>query len=1268
MRLRLAVRTEEIKLSTSFTATPVIEFLRDQLWRAKPGRAAGRASVMIGAGYSRNADPSAAAARPFPTWAELTDRLARDLDPLGKRETDPMRAAQEYEAMFGRARLDEAVRSLVPDNDHRPSDLHRRLLALPWADVFTTNWDTLLERSCPEVHERAYDVIATLSQIPSAAVPRIVKLHGTLPANHPFILTEEDFRTYPRRFAPFVNLVQQAMMETSMVLLGFSGDDPNFLQWSGWVRDNLGEHTPPIYLVGWLTLAPQRRRMLEERKVVPIDLSTLPDARDWPEEVRHRWAIEWFLHALEGGRPPRLMRWPDRSPERRIAAAHLGWTMPARGDSGSTDLWPRARFGASDEALVAEFRPVVAAWQAERGDYPGWWIVPHAVRKRLWSRGEHWLAGVAKRITLLPMPERLGALAETLRRLDLCLLDAAIITDLPALLESILAVVLPDGSRWAADGAEGPLDRVAREDWRVCLLASARLARTRGDRPLHEARLAGLGSVSRTGRPAPDEVTFERALWHTQFLEDDALDGVLDAWDTRGNDPVWSIRKAGLLAGAGRDAEAKAEVVTAVAHARRNRRGDVLDLPALSREGWGLILSLAWHRDLTGGPDGAARAGERDPWGRWEELAPYGCDGWSEIRNLMAEMREPPPPPTRQRVRGFEPGTSSETIHLGGGLPDAYRAGRQMLRLADTTALPSVAKNTVLLREALERAVDSCAPYDAATPLVLLLARIALSASGSDKPLHRYLTRARVATLADEDVAVLFAALMARISAARKRAEDGPANGYWMSRFKAATELLSRLVPRCSDAQAQAAFDLACDIAETGWSPSDMSAGTEIEHLFSRTIARLSSGDLPAALIRATALPFPDARRVRPGLGLSDPINGFLHRVRELKVGLAEGGPRPDPAVIRDLLSSGRSSPVARKVAVERLHVLHKVGLLAPADREGLAQLIWGDEGAAEPSLPDDLPYHPWAFLLMPERQDGQATAAFRREFLRGKQGRQIGEALWNIGVAVDQTRLDGMPLVLSEEDLAAISALASVWAALPVSDAGERDSMDRDNEARAQEGLARLLIAAHLSDEALAVVGKKVALMQMGPPRHLSGLGLAAGLVQASPDLRPAAAGWLRRGLVSANPLIVGEALHALYLWLDAARTNTNAVEPPDDLTEEVAGMLTARRPRMIERALEFAGWLFDKGPERLRAGVASRCDLALSYLVEETAYENEVLAGHSADLDAPLLRQRAMTLAGAMRRAGYGDGEGVQRWIASGASDPLFEVRRAADRLEDD
>ena len=102
--------------------------------------------------------------------------------------------------------------------------------------------------------------------------PRIVKLHGSFPAQFPLIVTEEDYRTYPAEFAPLVNTVQQAMMETVFLLIGFSGDDPNFLSWSGWIRDNLGPSAPKIYLAGYLNLSPHRRRMLEGRNIAPIDL------------------------------------------------------------------------------------------------------------------------------------------------------------------------------------------------------------------------------------------------------------------------------------------------------------------------------------------------------------------------------------------------------------------------------------------------------------------------------------------------------------------------------------------------------------------------------------------------------------------------------------------------------------------------------------------------------------------------------------------------------------------------------------------------------------------------------------------------------------------------------------------------------------------------------------------------------------------------------------------------------------------------------------
>ena len=140
-----------------------------------------------------------------------------------------MRLGDEFEAALGRSRLNELLQDTIRDHDYEPGRLHRLLLELPWADVFSTNYDTLLERASRQVVDRRYDVIRTTEEIPLAMRPRIVKLHGTFPSNPPFIFTGEDFRMYPRRFAAFVNLTQQAMMENVFCLLGFSGDDPKEL-------------------------------------------------------------------------------------------------------------------------------------------------------------------------------------------------------------------------------------------------------------------------------------------------------------------------------------------------------------------------------------------------------------------------------------------------------------------------------------------------------------------------------------------------------------------------------------------------------------------------------------------------------------------------------------------------------------------------------------------------------------------------------------------------------------------------------------------------------------------------------------------------------------------------------------------------------------------------------------------------------------------------------------------------------------------------------
>ena len=191
-----------------------IESIRRALW-AEPGL--GRLPVMVGAGMSRNANPLRPGRAAMPTWEDLitvmidllyppslaTERRREDLKGQAKATSAAQRLAEEFTAAFGRAALDDLVLHAIPDADFGPGQLHRLLLELPWADVLTTNYDTLLERAAAGGLGQHYSVVRTVEEISAAARPRIVKLHGSFPSSRPFILTDEDFRTYPRRFAPF---------------------------------------------------------------------------------------------------------------------------------------------------------------------------------------------------------------------------------------------------------------------------------------------------------------------------------------------------------------------------------------------------------------------------------------------------------------------------------------------------------------------------------------------------------------------------------------------------------------------------------------------------------------------------------------------------------------------------------------------------------------------------------------------------------------------------------------------------------------------------------------------------------------------------------------------------------------------------------------------------------------------------------------------------------------------------------------------------------
>lgn len=339
-----------------------------------------QAAVMIGSGFSRNAQGGDR----LPLWPQLIEHLLSDLYSSKSSQDDArprfqgtsgmLRLAEEYAAVLGRGQLEARMHEVLPDaGSVFPGQIHTDLLALAWNDVFTTNYDTLLERTLdadrgqfiPVIKQR-YQVVVAAQDVPFSrrnGRPRLVKLHGSLRTGTRLIVSEEDYRRYPQDFGAFVNTVQQSMLENVFVLIGFSGDDPNFLAWTGWARDHLGNKAPPLYFITTKKLSAGERILLSQRKIFPIEIGELGQDNG---KIVHSNALAKVIDYWKEKPIVRRAEWPYRN-----AGVELGnSTTPTLAD-------------------LLKWLPTV---QRNRLDFPGWLIAPANNRERLLNQSGFWRA------------------------------------------------------------------------------------------------------------------------------------------------------------------------------------------------------------------------------------------------------------------------------------------------------------------------------------------------------------------------------------------------------------------------------------------------------------------------------------------------------------------------------------------------------------------------------------------------------------------------------------------------------------------------------------------------------------------------------------------------------------------------------------------------------------------------------------------------------------------------------------------------------------
>lgn len=643
----------------------------------------GNAAVMVGAGFSRNAENGDELAM----WHEVAQELWRELNPDAAELSDfsastVTQLGEQYARVFSKPGLEELLKRLIPDERVAPGLLHRSLLSLPWSEIFTTNYDTLLERAAESIVDKAHYTVMCREDIPQSKIldrRRIVKLHGSFPSQRPFIFTEEDYRRYPEKSAPFINLVRQSMLENVFCLIGFSGDDPNFLYWIGWVRDMLDEHALPIYLFVIRPPSLGTQKLLESRRVTSVVLPTKVGVEEWDYAARFATLFDILKKPLTA----EVEDWGKRSAELDLVF---------HGPQSSEQRY---------EQIVTAFSSIRKA----RNSYPGWFVTPYAVRKRFFYnvRDLHYLlhsSQVQEHFSTQAPHVGVAILAEYIWHQEVllqCMND-----DLAELALQLLERTAPKSTVVAAAETadlkrlEAQTPQVFQQRWKELALGVLRWARE----ALRQTEFMAISESLLRHFPSDlqvaDQLMYEEILLKLYSGDRDIAHRSLKTWDIRSPDSYMLVRKGMLLGELGEATSGLKIALVGLKHLRKNQRSRSNSTLYLSQEAWA-CLAIGYLQDsleFTLNQQAPVESLEYLPeevTQRLTGLAAVGHDVRKEVLQLTADLNAETPAPSQPVTYTplFELGRYSTTRHLSGthSHSDKIHAAFAWLSLSDRVSL-----------------------------------------------------------------------------------------------------------------------------------------------------------------------------------------------------------------------------------------------------------------------------------------------------------------------------------------------------------------------------------------------------------------------------------------------------------------------------------------------------------------------------------------------------------------------------------------------------
>jgi hypothetical protein len=245
--------------------------------------AGGQLALFVGAGLSRQAIAKDGSGRRLPLWEELAKQVADacydNLDTYSGGILDLFDAIALRQSRFT---LEEAVRTALDDSAYEPSPAHRALAELPWAAVYTTNYDGLLGQVLkvdPVFEEDQYD----RQQLSADKKrPRLFHVHGTLAKPH--TLTREDYRLWSQKHPRAYRDLEQVVLNKTVLFVGYSLSDPHLADGIlPMVHEITADRKKRLY--AWMWKTSQNQVQLLDRRD-NIEAISIEGDEDWANAFR----------------------------------------------------------------------------------------------------------------------------------------------------------------------------------------------------------------------------------------------------------------------------------------------------------------------------------------------------------------------------------------------------------------------------------------------------------------------------------------------------------------------------------------------------------------------------------------------------------------------------------------------------------------------------------------------------------------------------------------------------------------------------------------------------------------------------------------------------------------------------------------------------------------------------------------------------------------------------------------------------------------------